>query len=322
MNINGIDTTLQIGRETAWGTKVAATQNINFLSESFKMEPEFIEEDSVIGSISSRDQDIAALNASGGYDAILKPENAISFFALALGVQATPVTHSGGTLAKDHVFTPVGPNTALPSFTVVVDRKLHIKAYTGCQVDTFEIAAKSKDYVRTKVTVVCKGEEASTLATLSKPAKKAYRFANGFCSIDGVPFADVTGVVFSGKNSAAVGDPTLGSGLSPSEGGHGLREYTITLDTKFNTEANSLIENKYKAGDPVAVVLSFETPEVIESTTKHNFTINLPNVQINGGLPNIAGKEDMTVSITGKALEINSVCPCTVTVVSDIATSF
>lgn len=322
MNVNGIDTTLQIGKESVWGTKVTATQNINFLSESFKMEPEFIEEDSVIGSISARDKDIAAFNVSGGYDSILKPENAVSFFALALGLQAAPVTHDGATVAKDHVITPVGANVALPSFTAIVDRKLHVKAYAGCQVGTFEISAKSKDYIRTKVTAICKSEETGTITTLPKPSKKAYKFVNGVCAIDGTPFADVTNVVFSGNNAATVGDHTLGSGLLPSEGGHGIREYSVTLDTKFNAAANSLIETKYKTGDTVEVELTFESPEEIEAGIKHQFEISLPAVLINGGLPNINGKEDLTVSITGVALEKDGVSPCTVTVVSDIATIF
>ena len=323
MNTNGIGTTLQIGKETVWGTKVPATRNLNFLSESFSMEPELLEEDSVIGSISSSAQDIVGYTTKGGFETILKPEDAVALLGMALGVQAAPTLVPTKTLSYNHVITPVGASVDLPFFTVCIDRKLQVKAYTSSQIASLELSAKSKDYARCKVETICKLEETGTLVSaLPVPSKKAFVFSSGSVLIDTVAFADVTSMTLNINNNLTEGEQTTGSGLYKSQGGHGVREFTVALETKYNTQANTLIESKYKLGATVAVELNFASPATIESGIPHSIKITLPNVMLTGGIPNISGKDDMKVSLAGKALEIASVCPCTVTVVSDMATVF
>lgn len=319
MNTNGIGTILQIGKESAWGTKVPATQNLNFMSESFTMEPELLEEDTVIGNISASAQDIVGYNAKGGFETILKPEDAVALLALALGAQATPTLVPTKTLAYSHIVTPVGAEVDLPSFTVCIDRKLQEKAYAGCQVSSLEISAKSKDYVRAKVEAVCKKEEVGTMETnLLSPSKKAFVFSSGSVLIDTVAFADITGVTLNINNNLTEGDQTLGSGLYKAQGSHGIREFTISLEAKYNTQANTLIEAKYKVGATVAVELNFLSPALIEALVPHSIKISLPNVMLTGGLPNISGKDEIKVTLAGKALEIGNVMPCTATIISDL----
>lgn len=323
MNTNGIGSTLQIGKETVWGTKVPATRNLNFLSETYTMEPELLEEDTVIGSISACAQDVVGYNVKGGFETILKPEDAVALLGMALGVQAAPTLVPTKTLAYNHPITPVGASVDLPSFTVCIDRKLQVKAYSGVQIASLELSAKSKDYVRCKVETICKAEEVGTLVpALPVPSKKAFLFSSGSVLIDAVAFADITSMSLNINNKVTEGEQTTGSGLNKSQGGHGIREFTVALETKYNTQSNTLIESKYKLGATVAVELNFVSPALIEVGVPHSIKITLPNVMLTGGLPNIAGKDDMKVSLAGKALEIASVCPCTVGIVSDIATVF
>jgi hypothetical protein len=323
MNTNGINTALQIGKEADWGTKIAATQSLNFLGETFTTEPELLEEDTVIGNISAGAQDLVAINTKGGFDTILKPEDAVALFALALGLQATPTLVPTKTLAYKHVITPVDASTDIPSFTAVVDRKLQCKAYIGCQISNLEVSAKSKDYVRCKATTVCRAEEVGVRdVLLLSPTKKAFIFASGSVLIDNVAFADITSMALTINPNITEGEQTLGSGLNKSQGGHGAREFTMSLETKYNSQSNTLIETKYKLGATVAVKLNFASPALIEVGVPHSIEVSLPNVMLTGGLPNISGKDDIKVTLAGKALEIGGVCPCTVTIISDIDESF
>lgn len=323
MNINGIGTRLQIGKESSYGTPAVMTQDLNFISESFAEKPEQKEEDTLIGSISSKAQDIVALNAEGGFETILKPEDAVALFSLALGVGAAPVLVNGSTTAYTHTITPVDANTALPSFTATVFRKLHTKHYAGCQINSLEVSAKSADYLRASVECVVQKEGTGTLVSgLALPELKAYRFAGGSCLIDGVAFADVTSAKVKIANNITEGDQTLGSGLYKSQGQHGLREITATLETKFSAASDSLIDSHYKVGDPVSCVLKFSSPALIDAGNPHSITITIPNLLLTGGTANISGKEDIAVSLEGKALQIGADLPCTVTIVSHIDGAF
>ena len=320
---NGIGTSLQIGKETTWGTAVAPTHSINFTDESFKQEPETLEEETLVGAICAGAQDIVGYKSSGGFGTVLKPEDAVILFALALGVQATPELVANATKTYKHVITPVDAITDLLSFTAIVDRKKQVKSYSGNYINTLELTAEAKNYLKTKVeTILLSEADGTKVSTLVVPSKKAYVFANGQCLLDGTVFADITATTVKINNNVTEGDQTLGSGLYKSQGLHGEREFTWSATAKYTTDANTLIENKYKVGSTIAVQLTFLSPEVIETGFQHKIIISMPAVIMTGGLPNVSGKDEMKLSLAGKALQTSAaVSPFTVTIQTDIASS-
>ena len=315
----GSNSKLQIGKETLWGTNAATmTHNINFSSESFKMDAEFDTDDSVIGGITKGVSDVVAYKTIGGFECQITPENAQMLFALALGDEQTPIKVTGSTGAYEHEIIPVDGDTDLPSFTSTVYRKLHTKAYNGCMIKSWELAIKAKEAARFSCEVIAKSASNGSInASLTNPILKKYLAGRATMSIDGVSFADVEDLTVSVDNGVSDSVFTLGSGLYTSMPSHGEREIKIKMSSRFTSAINQLIEQKYLTGTPIAVVINLESPSLIETGHNHALKIEIPNLQLTGGLPNVSGKDEIKVSLEGDACEFNGVSPISVTVIND-----
>jgi hypothetical protein len=316
--VTGQGSSLQIGQETAWGTKIAPTTAINFLNESLKLVVERKEEDTLVGGVTSRAQDIMKRSVEGDFGLIMKPGNTGLLFAMALGVEASPVESPTGVY--EHSFTPIhaGISESLPSFSAIVDRHVAVKAYTGLKVGSLKLEAKAGDYLR--ATVSCKGkdEEAGTKnASLKIPSAKAYRFAGGSCTFDSIEFGDVTGVTVDYSNELDEGEQTLASGYNGTENEPQARKITISIETAYNSASETVREGKFKTEATVAVKLRFVSPDEIVIGTKHAIEIELPLVAITECSPAVSGKEKLKLSIAGTALESDTAEAIIITLIDD-----
>ena len=301
----GAGSVFQIGKEIEYGTLVSPTNQINFLSEGISLEVVRITEESLLLSKTARFMDVMTYNVSGDFSVILKPENIKELFLLTMGVEEAPVLKELTTGVYEHKFLLASPDVSLPSFSAVVNRKFSTPAYTGLKIQSMSLEAKSADYIRGTFSVQGSGkEEVGTIETLPIPTMKAYRFVNGQLTIDGVEFAEVSSVKVDINNQLDEGQQTLGSGYYKTEGEHNEREITIGIDCFYNAQSNTIREEKYKTDGATAnIVLTFESPEEIETGEKNRFVFNLPNVVITAANPNVAGREKIELTIDGQALE-------------------
>jgi len=321
----GAGASFQVGKETTFATQATPTNAINFLNESISLSVERLTEDSLIVSKTARAMDVMGFSVAGDFSVILKPENIKQLLHLSLGVEDAPTLVPATTGAYSHIFKLIDGETSLPSFTAVIDRKVATPAYTGLKVSSLKLDAKAKDFIRGTISVKGSGkEEVGTLETLPAPTMKAYRFVNGSLTIDGVEFADVSSVGLTIDNTLEDGEQTLGSGYYNSEGQHSERVINLEIECYYNATSNTIRENKYKTdGASASIVLTLESPELIEVGQKHRFIVTLPNVVITEANPNISGKEKIALTLSGQALETTGAEAIEVNVIDgENATSF
>jgi len=316
-NINGVGTSLGIGKEASWGTintAEEATKLLNFLSESMKLSVERKEEDTLLASTSSGAQDIQGHKVAGDFSVICKPDELGYLFAWAMGSETVGSTDDAyATGSRKHTFIPCSATETLPSCTLHVDRKTAMKSYTGCKVSSLKLDAKSGDYLRATVSVKGKQEGTGAFETgLTSSQLKAFKFLNGTCSIDGSANTNITGIMLSYDNKLDDGDITLGSGLYATEPEHSLRDIQVTLDTFYDSAAEGYREDNFKIGATASIVFTFISPSEIASGKPYKFTVTIPNVDITAADANIGGRDKLKVSLVGKALAIGSTSPITI----------
>ncbi len=330
--ITGQGTTLQIGKESSWGNTAVPTVTANYLSESLKLNVERKEEDTLVGGKTSRDMDIMKFSVDGDFSVLAKPHNIGLLIALSLGSEATPIqltddgTESGTPIdVWKHIFTMIetGISSTLPSFTAIINRHVATKAFTGLKIDTLKIEAKAGDYIRLTVTVKGKDEASGKIIQdLAIPDIKAFRFAGGTCTFDGVEFGDATGFTIEIKNTLDDGEQTLGSGYYGTENEPQGREVSVSVETSYNAVTETVRENKYKKESYVDVRLKFISPSEIISGYKYELAIDMPKVAITECSPNVGGKDKLTLTINGKALESKNTEAVTVSLIDGLSTKY
>lgn len=303
--VTGQGAALQVGQETTWGTPVSPSVAINFTSENFALNVERAEEDTLVGGATSREMDIMKKSVSFDFSQLAKPENVGFIIGNALGVEAAV---SGDSTVKTHTFTMLKPsvNASLPSFTAIVNRHIAKKAYSGCKIGSLEFSCQAGDYMRLNVSGIGKDESNGASLfddELEIPALKAFRFAGGYCSFDGVEFGDVRSVSVSINNNLDDGEQTLSSGYFGTESEPQKREVTVSIDSFYNNATETVRQEKYKTEEKVAVVLKFESPSEISSGNKYELEIQMPLVVINDCSPSIGGTEKIALTIGGVATE-------------------
>ena len=332
--VTGQGTSVQIGKETTWGTAVTPTAAINYTSEGFKLVVDRTEEDSLIGAATTRGMDIQKKSVQFDLSLLAKPENIGLLIGMALGSEASPVAVTGASGAYSHAFTPIsaGVSSSLPKFTAVVDRHVAIKKYTGNKVDSMTINCQAGDYMRIDFSGRGKDEDTGSLASLSIPDLKAFRFAGGSVTFDGVEFGDVTGVQFNYNNALDDGEQTTGSGYYGTENEPQKREITVSIDTFYNTASETVREGKYKTESTVAVVLKFDSPSLAydadsddeedDGDVHYSIEISMPLVVVTSCDPNVSGPEKLRLTNSGTATESTGTDAVTITLVDKKNTKY
>jgi len=325
MSINaGRDSKLQIGLETTWGTGVAPTAEVPFTSESLSFLPNYIEEDALIGSKTSTRMDVSGEKVEGDISFLVKPGDFLGLLLYAaLGEEATAAQVDTST-AYDHEFTPIasGTSNSLPHIIAVVDRKVAVKGYVSCKIESLSIEAGVNDYVRATISVRGYDEQSDALESLTAPTTRAFQFKDGTLTVDAANYADVTSFSLSYGNNLENDLYTLGSGANMSEIEPQAREITATLETLYTSATESTRENKFKTGSTAALVLTFESSEEIEAGYPYQLVIEMPLCYITEANPQVGGPDRITQSLSVKATEDSSNEAITITLRDDQDTEY
>jgi len=322
--IAGRDAKLQIGVETTWGTSVTPTAEVAFNSEDLRLSLGYISEDALVGAKTKGQMDIGSEKVEGGFQFIAKPDDYFGIIlAATLGDEATAAQVDTST-AYDHVFTPLagGTTTSLPKITAVVDRKTGVYGYSSCKVSSLELSAQKGDYLRGTVSVVGYDEESSSLASLTAPTTKAFKFSHGTITVDSTEYDEIEGVSFSYNNNLENDLQTLGSGANMAEIEPQAREITMSLDVLDSTDLASLRTSKFKAGATADVVLTFTSEETIEAGYYYTLTIDMPLCYITEDNPSVSGPERLRHSVSLTATEDSSNEAVTVTLRDDNSSDY
>jgi hypothetical protein len=306
----GVGSKLAIGKESAWGTPVADTMLVNFISESLAAAVSKVEEENLLAAKAAAAYDLMGIKVAGDFSAILKPENAGFFFKAALGGTDSVVQNQGGVTGQ-HQHTIIAQTAAgvLPSYTAVVDRKQAIKKYSGCKVDSLKMSAKAGDYVRVTLGMKGKDEASGTVTTSTPPSKKAYKMIGGTLTL-GATAMDIMSVDLDYANALDDGVQTNTSGLYANEPVHGKRKIAITCEVPYDTNSESIRNTNFLTETLLStVLLHLESPEIIVAASKYRMDITLNNVAVLDAKVNVGGAGLLVMSIKCEATAVSTTEP-------------
>lgn len=264
---SGTGSSLQVGKESSWGSAAAGAKDANMLSESIKLNANKTVEDTLIAAKAPSAKLIMGLDAAGDFSGILKPENAGYLLHLALG--GTDSVGSGVPVASTytHTIPLAAANGTLPSFTAIVDRRVSVKKYSGCKVASLKLEGAAGDYVRYTLSLLAKDESSGSLASLSALALKSFKTVNATLTVGGSAIA-AKKVTLNLNNALQDVGQTYGSGLYKGEPIHGTREVTIDVELNYETAVDTLDSTNYQTDTVVAsIVWVLESPSIITGTT-------------------------------------------------------
>jgi hypothetical protein len=295
--ITGNSATLQIGRESVWGTIIVPTNKINFSSADFKEVRSKKDNGLLTGKIIASGKETMSIKTSGTLSTLAKPEGVGLFLAGALGRESVAADAESGKYL--HSFLPVGnaESDFLPSFTVVVDKKGGIYAYPGLVIDTLALSAAAEDYLKLDVTFAGKSEETGTLATgLSPEVTKAFKFRGGKAYLSDSEIADCTSLKFELKNNLT-SDQTTSTGEYFSQPQQATREITSDIEIVYSTETEALRGNWWKTDNTFSFKLNFEDDD------GNTLTLTIPTGQVTTcDPPAMSGKDTLKQSISIQAV--------------------
>lgn len=319
----GAGARLAIGKESAWGTAVADTMLINFISESLAPTAQKVEEENLLAGKAAAAYDLMGIKVAGDFTAILKPENAGFFFKAAMGGTDVVVNNYGGvTGQQQHTIPLQTASGSNPSYTLIVDRKQAIKKYAGMKVDTMKVSAKAGDYVRVTLGWKGKDESSGSITTSTPPSLKAYKMIGGTVTAGGTAL-DVTSVDLDIANGLDDGVQTNTSGLYMSEPVHGKRKVSVSIEMPYDTNSEAIRTTNLLAETLLStVVIHLESPSIIASTSKYRMDITLNNVAVLEASTNVSGVGLLTMSIKGEATAVSTTEPISAVIYDGTATAY
>lgn len=176
-----------LGKESTFGTAVAASKYVDVQDEDIKSAIEWIDQEGVADRGGIRKSDIGFKSGEGGWNMYVEPENGITRVLDSL-IAPSVDTLVEAAISWDHTFDPIATEADLASLTLrkgLVDVEV---VAPGRMIDNAEFAYKAGDYLMARVETVGKFEDVST-ASIGSPsfsAKKAFVGRSGTITVDAV----------------------------------------------------------------------------------------------------------------------------------------
>jgi hypothetical protein len=307
----GAGTRLAIGKESAWGTPVADTMLVNYESESISPQVKKTEEPSLLAAKAAAAYDLMGIDVSGDFSAVLKPENAGFFFKAALGGTDT-VTNPSATYC--HTIPAAAASGALPSYTIIIDRKQAIKRYAGMKCASMRLSARAGDYCKVAMSWKGKDESTGTVTTSTVPSLKAYKFIGGTLSL-GATSMEITGVELGIDNALDGAIQTNSSGTYFTEPVHGARKITLDVELPYDANTETIWTTNFLTETLLSTaVLHLESPSIITAALKYRLDATLSNVAVIGMSRSVNSSGIITATIKCEATAVGATEPISVAI--------
>lgn len=294
----GVLAHIGLGKETTYGTAVAATEYIRFASEGLSEEIEQVVSDNIIGVVDEGASVEGAHTISGDISFDVYPNNIGHLLRAALGA---PVTTSVGTGVYQHVFTPTQNNfsnvCALPPYTFEVNRDLaQAFQYSGGVVDslTFSFGTDNK-IMKASASIIAKALAMIAKTTPSFDTADPFLWNQAVVTLNGVQNTNLSTLEFGVANSLE-GRATLDGTKVISRV---LRNGARTFPIKFSLELQDMAEyNLFVAQNGVPLKIEL-TGGVISGANNYKITIDVPKFRFGSFPINVDGTGAITVSAEG-----------------------
>lgn len=299
--INGNSVIAQLGKESAYGTPVAATKQFKIASESLKPTYNKIDEGLATGGRGKGLMATMGIGVNGSESTLMRPDMGY----LLAGVLGVDVVSTSGDGTK-HTITCIASdeNQHLPSWTFYVDRKVGKFKYSGCKINALTLSANAGDYLKCDFDIVGKEEIANaTLSALTPSVLRAFKFAQAkmykIVDDEEVEIADVDSINLSINNNCDATVQTTDTGDFYKEPEVGTREIGLTCSAIYSSESESIRTEFYKSDATVGIKMEFISDENLpDSTDPYKLTITLPCCQLSDADANMSGLETLKQNMT------------------------
>lgn len=300
----GALTHIGVGKETTWGTAVAATDYLRFLSESLTEEIEQVTSEALGGIFDEAASYEGARTVAGDVVVEAYP-NALGYLLrAAFGAPVTTQPDAAGNpTVYQHVFTPVQTNFSnvctLPPYTLEIHRDLeNAFQYAGCAVNdlSFNFGTDTK-IMQATAAIIAKKLALITKTTPSLETTNPFLWHQATVTINAVANSDVQTLDF-GVNNSLEGRATLDGTKDISRiWRSGKRSFPVnfTFDLKDLTEFN-----RFRSQAEVVAKIEL-IGSLISGTHNYKLTIDIPKLRYTAFPINVGGAEVITAQVNGAA---------------------
>jgi hypothetical protein len=292
-----------LGKETTFGTAVAATDYVRFASESINQTIEQVKSDINNAVVDEAPYYEGMHTIQGDISGDVYPNIIGHFLRSALGAPVS--TQQGATAAYQHVFTPIqanfATNCALPSYTLEVNRDLGASnafQYAGAVVNELDFTfGVDKKILNFKAGILAKSVANIAKTTPTFDVQDAFTWNMATVTLNNVANTNVSSVEIGIKNELDA-RPTLdGTRLINRIMRNGKRSFPI----KLTVELQDLTEyNLFIAQNEVPLQIKLVGAN-IASTYYHTFQVDLNKFHFNAFPINVSGAGVITAVLDGWA---------------------
>lgn len=301
---NGALAHLGLGKEATWGTAVAASDYLKFVSEGITKEIEQVIAESMSGIVDEAPSFEGMHTITGDISTDVYPNSLGHLLRSAFGAPTTtqPDAVNNPTVYQ-HVFTPAQSEfsnvCALPPYTVEVHRDLaQAFQYAGTVINdlTLNFGTDNK-IMRASASVIAKKLALIAKTTPSFENTAPFLWDQAAISIGGTANTDVSTLEF-GVNNSLEGRATLDGSKDVSRI---KRSGKRTFPVSFTMDLTSLTEfNRFNSQGEVAASITL-TGAAITGTYAFKMTVDIPKLRYTAFPINVGGAGEVTAQVTGSA---------------------
>ena len=306
--------------ESTWGTPVTVTRWYEFLSESLDYDKQVKQGMGLrVGSRVARSgrRVVVTTQPKGDIELELCSKGMGLLFQVATGTAAHTLV-SGSTYQQLYTLSTasVAPSVTIQKGVVEVGGTVDPYTYAGMSCTGFEINCPKGDIAKAKFSFAGKSLATATgYASPSYPASPVnlFHFAQGAITVGGAVVAPTTTVMASGgtavanvrdfslkvDNGLAIDRFNLGGAGLAAQPTYGLRTITGNMTIEYDS---TTIRDAYLADTALAATLTFTTSGAL-STGFEQFQIVLPEIRLDGDIPNANGNDLITLNVPFTVLD-------------------
>jgi hypothetical protein len=295
------------GPETTWGTPVAPTRYIEFLSESLKRNQSGVVSNGIQPYRGATSYKRTTIAPGGEINFEMNPEDVPTLIYHALGGAAT-----SGSSIYTHILKPA---ISLPTgLTFEIDRDVAYFIYEGSKINTFSMSFSPNEIITGSVGVASENETGTIGASGHTPS---YSSAEPFTGVQAAVMIDVDGgnnsyvpqgvmaADFSVSNDIFEGKYELGGNKRAA-----LMEQKRSVTGKLNIEFDDLtLYDLFVAGTNTSLKITLTSDQLISGSTYYSMEIVFPKIVYTGETPVMGGPGIITVDCPFTALYTDATSP-------------
>lgn len=293
-----------IGKETTWGTPVAASDYLKFNSEGISEEIEQIVLESMEGVVDEAASYEGLRSISGDVSFDVYPNSVGYLLRSAFGAPVTtqPDATNDPTVYK-HEFTPVQSNfssdSALPPYTLEVHRDFEQAfQYAGTVINNLTLNFGTDNKVMQGTAAVIAKKLSLIAKTIpSFDTTSPFLWNQATITISGTENADIQTLQF-GVNNSLEGRATING---TKEISRISRSGKRTFPVSFTFDLKDLSEfTRFRSQNEISAKIELVGAN-ISGTYNHTLTIDIPKLRYTAFPINVGGSESITAQVEGIA---------------------